>query len=70
MAYDAPPPENRPEPGFYCHFKHDPNGPVNNYAYYISGVGHHTWLPVPQSSEIWLWTPGQGARRRLLAIRW
>lgn len=41
MAYDVPPPE-RPEPGFYYHFKHDPDGPLNNYAYYIYGVGHHT----------------------------
>ena len=42
MAYDVPPPEKRPEPGFYYHYKHDPNGPLNNYAYYIYGVGHHT----------------------------
>jgi hypothetical protein len=42
MTYDTPPPANLPEPGFYYHFKHDPAGPVNNYAYYIYGVGHHT----------------------------
>src|SRR6266851_4305867 len=42
MAYDVPPPEKRPEPGYYYHFKHDPDGPPNNYAYYIYGVGHHT----------------------------
>lgn len=42
MAYDIPPPKNLPEPGFYYHFKHDPAGLVNNYAYYIYGVGHHT----------------------------
>jgi hypothetical protein len=42
MAYDIPAPERRPEPGYYYHFKHDPKGPVNNYAYYIYGVGHHT----------------------------
>ena len=42
MAYDIPPPERLPEPGYYYHFKHDPVGPVNNYAYYIYGVGHHT----------------------------
>jgi hypothetical protein len=42
MTYDIPPPENLPEPGVYYHFKHDPDGPVNNYAYYIYGVGHHT----------------------------
>jgi len=42
MAYDVQPPKNRPEPGYYYHYKHDPNGPLNNYAYYIYGVGHHT----------------------------
>jgi hypothetical protein len=42
MAYDIPPPKHLPEPGYYYHFKHDPKGPINNYAYYIYGVGHHT----------------------------
>src|SRR5437762_14237388 len=42
MAYDIPPPARRPEPGYYYHYKHDPKGPLNNYAYYIYGVGHHT----------------------------
>jgi hypothetical protein len=42
MPYDTPPPEQQPEPGYYYHYKHDPNGPVNEYAYYIYGVGHHT----------------------------
>jgi hypothetical protein len=38
----VPPPEQCPEPGYYYDYKHDPNGPLNNYAYYIYGVGHHT----------------------------
>ena len=42
MPYDIPPPKDLPEPGYYYHFKHDPAGPSNNYAYYIYGVGHHT----------------------------
>lgn len=28
--------------GYYYHYKHDPNGTVNNYAYVIIGIGHHT----------------------------
>ena len=32
----------KPERGFYYHYKHDPNGSVNNYAYEVMGVGHHT----------------------------
>ena len=35
MSYDIPPPKKLPEPGYYYHFKHDPDGPLNNYAYYI-----------------------------------
>lgn len=31
-----------PEKGFYYHYKHDPNGAVNNYAYEVMGVGCHT----------------------------
>lgn len=36
------PPEKQPEPGYYYHYKHDPAGAINNYAYYIYGVGVHT----------------------------
>ncbi len=32
----------RPAPGYYYHYKHDPSGPINNYAYEVMGVGHHT----------------------------
>ena len=42
MTDDVPPPAKLPEPGYYYHFTHDPDGPLNNYAYYIYGVGHHT----------------------------
>ncbi len=42
MSYETGKPERVPEPGFYYHYKHDRAGTVNNYAYYIYGVGHHT----------------------------
>ena len=35
-------PEKVPEVGFYYHYKHDPNGVVENYAYEVVGVGFHT----------------------------
>ena len=35
-------PKRVPESGFYYHYKHDPAGPVNNYAYEVMGVGFHT----------------------------
>ncbi len=35
-------PKKVPEKGFYYHYKHDKNREVNNYAYEVLGVGHHT----------------------------
>ncbi len=35
-------PTKVPEKGFYYHYKHDSNGPINNYAYEMVGVGVHT----------------------------
>lgn len=31
-----------PEKGFYYHYKHDPKGEFNNYAYEVVGLGLHT----------------------------
>lgn len=31
-----------PEKGFYYHYKHDPMGEVNNYAYEVLNIAHHT----------------------------
>lgn len=28
--------------GFYYHYKHDPEGPTNNYTYEVVGVGRHS----------------------------
>ncbi len=30
------------EKGFYYHYKHDPNGSINNYSYEVISVGTHT----------------------------
>ena len=38
----APAQNEIPEKGFYYHYKHDPLGTVNNYAYEFVGVGCHT----------------------------
>ena len=35
-------PTKVPQNGFYYHYKHDPKGSVNNYAYEVVGVGCHT----------------------------
>lgn len=33
---------NFPKKGYYYHYKHDPSGPINDYAYEVLGVGLHT----------------------------
>ncbi|MFZ1987963.1 MAG: DUF1653 domain-containing protein [Minisyncoccia bacterium] len=40
--HETLPPQNIPDKGFYYHYKHDTSGPLNNYAYEVMGVGHHT----------------------------
>ena len=30
------------ENGFYYHYKHNPNGAINNYSYEVISVGTHT----------------------------
>ena len=35
-------PSRTPETGFYYHYKHNPLGRMNNYAYEVLGVGIHT----------------------------
>lgn len=43
MSYDETKELPRlPDRGFYYHYKHDPAGSVNNYAYEVIGVGFHT----------------------------
>lgn len=39
----------RPEPGFYYHYKHNPEESVNNYAYRVFGV---TWFTEECDPEI------------------
>lgn len=42
MTYENIAPKHIPENGFYYHYKHNATGEVNNYAYEVLGVGHHT----------------------------
>jgi hypothetical protein len=37
-----PTPVKIPKKGYYYHYKHDPKGPYNYYAYEVMGVGYHT----------------------------
>ena len=46
-----------PEKGFYYHYKHDPRGPVNNFAYEVFGFGMHTELHDDPNGEMVLYRP-------------
>jgi hypothetical protein len=48
-------PSTFPKPGYYYHYKHDPSGPVNNYAYRIFGVGHHTEIRSKEGLTVGYW---------------
>ncbi|MHB1163391.1 MAG: DUF1653 domain-containing protein [Minisyncoccota bacterium] len=52
-----PMPQQVPEKGFYYHYKHDPNGTVNNYAYEVMGVGFHTEDARPGEAHFLVYRP-------------
>ncbi len=45
------------EKGFYYHYKHDIQGAVNNYAYEVTGIGHHTEIEGLEPSAMVLYRP-------------
>ncbi|MFA7192341.1 MAG: DUF1653 domain-containing protein [Candidatus Paceibacterota bacterium] len=42
---------------YYYHYKHDPNGPVNKYAYEIINFGHHTEIDGLEESKMVAYAP-------------
>jgi hypothetical protein len=42
---------------YYYHYKHNPNGTVNNYAYEIMNFGHHTEIEGLTESEMVIYRP-------------
>ena len=47
-----------PEKGtFYYHYKHDPQGAINNYAYEIINIGHHTEIDGLDESRMVVYAP-------------
>lgn len=47
----------KPEPGFYYHYKHDPSGEVGNYAYEVLNIGHHTEIDGLEESAMVVYRP-------------
>lgn len=37
-----------PEPGYYYHYKHDPEVSVNNYSYEVLHIGHYVEEDIPE----------------------
>jgi hypothetical protein len=46
-----------PATGFYYHYKHDPVGAVNNYAYEVLNIGHHTEIDGLDESAMVVYRP-------------
>ncbi len=44
-------------PGFYYHYKHNPEGEWNNYLYEILNVGHHTEIDGLDESAMVVYRP-------------
>lgn len=45
------------EKGFYYHYKHDPAKEINDYAYEIMGIGHHTEVDGLDESAMVMYRP-------------
>jgi len=45
------------EKGFYYHYKHVPNKEVNNYAYEVLNIGHHTEIDGLLESAMVIYRP-------------
>ena len=46
-----------PEKGFYYHYKHDPAGSINNYAYEVVNIAHHTEIDGLDESAMVVYAP-------------
>ena len=47
----------KPEKGFYYHYKHDENGSINNYAYEVLNIAHHTEIDSLEESAMVVYMP-------------
>ncbi len=47
----------KPEKGFYYHYKHDPAKDEFNYAYEVLNIGHHTEIDGLEESAMVVYRP-------------
>ncbi len=45
------------EKGFYYHYKHEPDGEVNNYAYEVLSVAYHTEIKDSEEGTLVIYRP-------------
>ena len=45
MSLIIPESSRVPKVGYYAHYKHNPEGKLGNYMYYVPGIGFHTEEP-------------------------
>ena len=45
------------EKGFYYHYKHDSHGEINNYAYEVMGIAHHSEIAGLSESAMVMYRP-------------
>lgn len=51
-----------PERGFYYHYKHDPEKSINNYAYEVLNIGHHSEIENLDEGALVIYQPIYEAR--------
>ncbi len=61
---------NIPKNGFYYHYKHNPEGEINNYAYEVMGIGHHTEIDGLEESAMVMYRPIYEARVFKIGKHW
>src|SRR3989338_4361282 len=47
----------KPEPGFFYHYKHDPSKDISNYAYEVLSIAHHTEIKNSGDSALVIYRP-------------
>ncbi len=61
---------NYPGRGFYYHYKHDSKKDINNYAYEVMGIGHHTEIEGLEESAMVMYRPLYEASVYKLGKHW
>ncbi len=56
--------------GFYYHYKHNPSGELNNYAYEVLNIGHHTEVEDFEEAAMVIYRPLYEAKVYVAGKHW